>query len=315
MKYYMAPLEGLTTYLFRQTHYRYFGEMDKYFTPFISTHQEPLFTKKDMLELAPTQNTGMNVVPQLMGKSSVDFNWAVGALAEMGYKEVNLNLGCPSGTVVAKGKGSGFLGKLDLLETFLDDVFSNTTIDISIKTRLGLKDVAEFEQILQLYNKYPISELTIHPRVRMDYYKVPVHLDEFERALKGSANPVCFNGDIVTRLDLQEIEGKFSSVSGIMLGRGLIANPALLQSEAVARETLQQFVTELYEGYCSVFGDRRNAMLRMKEIWYFMMGLFDDEKNYTKELRKARDYHEYESLVARLFAEAPIRSETIPGWC
>ena len=155
----------------RQVHNRWFGGIDRYYAPFLSPTQSHCFGKKELDQVLPEHNEGIHLVPQLLTRNAEDFLWAAGELAAMGYKEVNLNLGCPSGTVVAKGKGSGFLARYEELSAFLDKIFTFCPIAISVKTRLGLTDPEEFGSLLELYNRFPICELTVHPRVQKDMYK------------------------------------------------------------------------------------------------------------------------------------------------
>ena len=171
MQYYFAPMEGVTSAVYRRTHHEFFPGIDRYFMPFITPTVHQCLTPRQLRDVAPEANAGVPAVPQLLTRSAPDFIWAAQALAEMGYDEVNLNLGCPSGTVTAKGKGAGFLVHPEELDRFLDAVFSACTVRISVKTRLGMHDPAEFEALLAIYNRYPICELTIHPRVRQDFYK------------------------------------------------------------------------------------------------------------------------------------------------
>jgi len=192
MHYDFAPMQGLTTWQFRGLHHRHFPGADRYFLPFFSPTQEHLFTQRDWRNLAPEYNEGVPAVPQLMARKPADFLWAAGELAAMGYREVNLNLGCPAGTVAAKGKGAGFLAHPEELDAFLDRVFSaGPEARITVKTRLGIREPEEFERLLEIYNRYPIAELTIHPRVQKDFYKYPVRTEAFAEALGKSCNPVC----------------------------------------------------------------------------------------------------------------------------
>ena len=184
MKYYFAPLEGVTSAPYRQAHHRHFSGVDRYYAPFISPTIHHVLTPREQRDILPEYNEGVPVIPQLLTKNAEDFLWAAGDLAAMGYSEVNLNLGCPSGTVVSKGKGSGFLGHPEELERFLDEIFEKSPIAVSVKTRLGVTDPDEFGPILELYNRYPISELTIHPRVQKQMYRKEVSV-----AMQGS-NPV-----------------------------------------------------------------------------------------------------------------------------
>lgn len=322
MRYYFAPMEGVTGHLYRNLHHRYFPGVDKYFLPFLSPSQEHSFTKKAFQDTLPENNqglnTGLNAVPQLLTRRAEDFIWAAGELARMGYRAVNLNLGCPSGTVTAKGKGSGFLAFPELLDQFLEEIFASVDLKISVKTRLGIADPAEFPRLLEIYNKYPITELIIHPRVRKDFYKNKVRLEDFAVALPTSRNPVCYNGNLVTAADCAAFSARFPGVDSVMLGRGLIANPALLSQvrggPGTDKSTLNAFHDDLYQGYYEAFGSARNAMFRMKEVWFYLICLFADNDSYAKKLRKATDILEYKALVAGIFRDLTLLEHTAAVW-
>lgn len=314
MQFYFAPMEGVTGAMYRRVHRRHFPGVDKYFMPFVSPGQEHNLTRRDLRELAPERNEGIPVVPQLMTKRVEDFNWAAGALAGMGYGEINLNLGCPSGTVVAKGKGSGFLADPAGLDRFLEEIFRRPAVRISVKTRLGLKDPEEFGPLLEIFNRYPIWELIIHPRVRTDFYKNAVNRGAFAAALEESRNPVCYNGDLVTQEDMADVRQAFPGVERVMIGRGLVANPALLCPERCTKAALRAFHDELYAAYCDAFGSEGNAMLRMKEVWFYMIGLFGDHERLAKRLRKTTDVGEYRAVVASIFGDLPLLADTVAGW-
>lgn len=306
MKYYFAPLEGVTKSDYRRLHYKYFAQADKYFIPFISPTQDHLMTARDMDEIAPERNEGIPAVPQILGNSTEHFIWAARELKAMGYKEVNFNLGCPSGTVTAKGKGSGLLGRLRQLDDMLADIYYVVDMDISIKTRLGLVSPDEFEAILEIYNKYPISELTIHPRVQKDFYKLPARPEEFEKYAGRAKAPLCYNGDIFSPADCAEISKRFPTVDALMLGRGLIRNPALIgqiKGEPMpAKSVFKDFHDELYE----IFKEKKwseNAMLcHLKEIWAFTGDLFKDSAKAEKAIRKSKHLSEYNDAVREMFA-------------
>lgn len=318
MQYYLAPMEGVTGFVYRRVHRRFFPGVDKYFMPFISPSQDHVFTKRDLRELSPEHNGGLTAVPQLLTRRADDFVWAAGALEQMGYREVNLNLGCPSGTVVAKGKGSGFLKRPAELDEFLSEIFSRVQIAISIKTRLGMWAPEEFGELLEIYNKYPAAELILHPRIQKDFYRHPARRAEFARYYKYSAAPVCYNGDLVTPGACGDCAAEFPTVERLMLGRGLIADPALIRRAkgggAADRETLHAFHGALYEGYAEAFGSRRNAMLRMKEIWFYHIHLYQDAQRHAKAIRKAADTAAYETAVAAVFRELELREDAAPGW-
>ena len=180
MRYYLAPMEGITNWVFRSAYHSCFRQMDKYFTPFLVPHVNKDFNTKEKNEIVPEHNQGQKLVPQILTKNAEDFVRTANILKEYGYQEVNLNLGCPSGTVVSKGRGAGFLEDPEELDRFFDAVFSELGMKISVKTRIGLHKPEEFEDLLEVYNRYPLEELIIHPRVRHDFYNNHPNMEVFE---------------------------------------------------------------------------------------------------------------------------------------
>lgn len=318
LKLYFAPMEGVTDHIFRKVHHRYFGGADKYFTPFFSPTADGRFPPRDRRDFDPAVNDGLPVVPQLLTRYAPDFLWAARALADMGYGEINLNLGCPSGTVTAKGKGSGLLDRLEELERLLDGIFAEPPAAISVKTRLGRNDPEEFPRLLALFNRYPIHELTVHCRVGADFYRKPARPDAFTVPLAESRSPVCYNGDLSTEADFRTFEVAFPTTPAAMVGRGAVADPALLRrirgGRPADRETLTEYTAALYEGYSSAFGSPRAALGRMKEIWFYQSCLFEGVEPYMKRLRKTTDPHEYRDQCARILGECPLRPQAIPAW-
>lgn len=309
MNYYDAPMEGLTDRIWRQAHQRWFGAPEapvRYYAPFLSPPENRVLIKKKMAELEPAANPGVQVIPQLLAKDGELAAWMIGELRRMGYTEVNLNFGCPSGTVTAKGKGSGMLRDPQKLDAFLDAVFSQAGGPVSVKTRLGVARAEEFGEILDVYNKYPLCELTIHPRVMKQLYRGQADREAFAACLPACTAPVCYNGDVTTVDDLRALEAAFPELSGIMVGRGLIADPALLRKavggSAASREELRGYHDELYHGYTEAFGMASCAVSRMKAHWFYLIHLFDGADALEKPLRKAREGWEYETVVNQIFA-------------
>ena len=313
-----APMEGITGSLFRRLHREYFPGVDRYYTPFLSPTAEHLFTAREQREFFPEQNRDVPVVPQILTKVPEDFLWAAGELHAMGYGEVNLNLGCPSGTVTAKGKGAGMLADLQTLERFLDAIYEKAPCPISVKTRLGMEAPEEFEAILEIYNRYPISELIIHPRVRKDLYRHPVRPAFFELALAKAKMPLSYNGGIVTAADYEEIAVRYPQVKAIMLGQGLVSDPSLAQrirtGETGSKEKLKEFHDRLLAGYAEQFGSRINAVKRMKELWFYLIRLFDGSEKHGKKLLKSKTPEEYLSVVQSIFRELPLLEDSAGGW-
>lgn len=313
MKLYFAPMEGITDHVFREIHHRYFPGADKYYTPFFSPTSDGRFPPRDRRDFDPQANRGMTVVPQLLTKSPEDFLWAAGALAGLGFGEINLNLGCPSGTVTAKGKGSGLLSDLEGLERLLDGIFADPPAPISVKTRLGRKDPEEFRRLMEIFAQYPICELTVHCRVGEDFYRKPARSEYFALALAESKAPLCYNGDLFTMADVALFLERYPTTPALMLGRGAVADPALFRrlkgGAGASRKELTDYTSALFEGYCTAFGNRRSALGRMKEIWFYLSCLFEDTQPYMKKLRKTTDPAEYENQVHRLLGECPLRED------
>ena len=309
MQYYAAPMEGLTDRVWRQAQQKWFGPegtAHRYYAPFLSPPENRVLIKKKMAELEPAANPGVQVIPQLLAKDGELAAWMIGELRRMGYTEVNLNFGCPSGTVTAKGKGSGMLRDPQKLDAFLDAVFSQAGGSVSVKTRLGVARAEEFGEILNVYNKYPLCELTIHPRVMKQLYRGQADREAFAAYLPACTAPVCYNGDVTTVDDLRALEAAFPGLSGIMVGRGLIADPALLRKAvggpAASREELRGYHDELYHGYTEAFGMASCAVSRMKAHWFYLIHLFKGADALEKPLRKAREGWEYETVVNQIFA-------------
>lgn len=300
MNYYFAPLEGLTDNVYRQLHHKYFPGVDRYYTPFFSPTVHRALTPREARELPPADTLGCDTVPQLLTKVAEDFVWMADQCRLLGYKEVNLNLGCPSGTVTAKGKGSGMLRDPDFLDRFLDKIFRGSPLPISIKTRIGFRDPEEFPGLMEIFNQYPVRELTVHPRVREDFYKGKVHMDAFRYALDNSRAPVCYNGDIRSIAEAEAIGKAFPEISAVMVGRGLIADPGMFAPNGTDPKILGQFMDELFDAYYAQFGSARNTMFRMKEHWGMIVGRFENSEKLAKALRKATDMAQFRDITAQI---------------
>ena len=313
-RYDFAPLDGITKAVYRQVWHRHFGGADRYFIPFFSPTEHHVFTDRDRREVGPENNQGLPLVPQVMTRRADDFLWAAEVVADMGYTEVNLNLGCPSGTVTAKGKGSGFLAKPEELERFFDEVFAKIQMPVSVKTRLGIQSPEEFPRLLEIYNQYPIDCLTIHARVQKEKYRGEVHLDDFAWAMEHAKIPLCYNGDLRTVEEVRAFEARFPTATAAMIGRGAIADPALLRKlrggSAATREELQAFMQDLYHSYQIFYGQVGTAAQRMREVWFYLIHLFEDADRLNKQLRRFKNPGEYETIEAAIFAELPLRDHS-----
>ena len=314
MRYYFAPMEGLTDSIYRRLHHKYFPGVDRYYMPFISPTIHRQLTHKEDRELPPASGEAFTAVPQVLTKVADDFLWAAQVCADRGYDEINLNTGCPSGTVVSKGKGSGMLRSTEELERFLDAIFAVSPLPISVKTRLGLENPGDFVDILEVFNQYPIKELTVHPRVRKDFYKQPVREEWFRYAYENSKIPLCYNGNLITTAQAENIAATYPGVDSVMIGRALIGDPGMLCPGGTTRETLKQFHDEMVAEYIRVFGSARNAMFRMKENWSLLHKRFEDTDRLWKRLRKSTDYGDYMAITNEIFQTLPLSDKLRADW-
>ncbi len=342
-KFYFAPMEGITQYTLRNTHRAMFGgEIAKYYTPFLSAPKTHKFKKREKNDILPINNDVFPdytdiVIPQILANSAENFLWAAKEIAAMGYKEINLNLGCPVATVVTKHKGSGLLADISYLDNMLkeitsDELFSgkenakeSASPKFSVKTRLGVTDESEADKLMEVFAKYPISELTIHARVQKDFYQGKPKTDAFKRAVEiyrecGGCADICYNGDInniddYNRLidDMKSLGARAGNsdnpggISSVMMGRGMLRNPALARdlaagSTTLTKDELKQYLEKLYQGYETFIHEDRNVIFKMLEHWAFINSHFEDSDKCLKAIRKARSKGEYLAAVRNIFS-------------
>lgn len=329
MKYYFAPMEGITGYIVRNAYHHNFGDIDRYFTPFIPAGKK--MNKRVIRDLLPENNAGIHLIPQLMSNNAADVLDNCESLREYGYSTVNINLGCPSGTVAHKGRGAGFLNYPEELDAFLYQIFEKTDFKISLKTRVGVESMDGWERLLTIYAKYPLEELIIHPRLQKDFYKNPLHMDAFQMAVDIVKDiPLCYNGDLVNLEGIRHFASSYPGVNRVMIGRGLLANPGLIvqaKNADRAREAsqslppasaisssgsgtystafdadtykkkLRSWHDEILSGYLSIFTGERDAVFHMKEIWLYLYRSFSDSDKYLKKIKKSQNLQEDQKSV------------------
>lgn len=307
MQIYLAPLEGVTGYLYRNAFRHHFGGVDRAYAPFAAPNKNESFSPRERRDLDPAHNRELETVPQLLTNNAAHFRRAAEELAAWGYGEVNLNLGCPSATVTRKGKGAGFLAEPAALEHFLEEIFTAPPLDISIKTRIGAEDVAEWPELLDIFNRFPLKMLIVHPRLLREQYGGRPHWDAFELAVKTARAPLCYNGDIRTVEDYRAVRAAFPSVEAVMLGRGLVGNPTLAEEirggapADIGRR--KDFHDELLAAYRAAFSGDRPVLFKMRELWEYWLPHFASGARHAKALRKADTVARYLDVAERLFAE------------
>lgn len=313
IKLYAAPMEGLTTCIWRRAQRESFGGVDKYFTPFLSPNGNLTFQRKELDEVTQGER---DTVPQLLTNRGEYFVWAARELYAMGHREVNFNLGCPSGTVTAKHKGAGLLAYPEELERCLDEIFSALPdMRVSVKTRIGKNDPAEWQRLLDIYERYPISELIVHPRVQKEFYRGTVHRDAFDAALARRRDAPVYNGDLFTAADVAAFCRQYPQVRAVMVGRGLIADPALGRrlrgGTTASRQELTAFHDRLLADYRQRLSGDTPVLHRMRELWNWLGGSFNGAERELKAIRKAKTVAEYLPAAQRLLRDCPLRENAV----
>lgn len=305
MKLDFAPMEGISTYIYRGLHARFFGGTEEYFAPFIAPDGSGSFKSSALRDILPENNRNIYLIPQLLVNRPGPFIHVARELSAMGYTEVNLNIGCPSATVVSKHKGSGMLLDLKSLDNCLNEIFSLAPLGVSIKTRMGMESTEEFSAIMEIYRKYPLKRLIVHARARSGMYKSPVDIPGFLSALRDCPWPVWYNGDIFSPDSLNPLATGTQSIAGLMLGRGAVADPALPRvlkgGKALEVQELKAFHDTLLDAYLAAGYDGRAAMSRLKELWFYMLYKFPDSRRESKQLLKSQTLPDYVSAVSALF--------------
>ena len=310
MNFYFAPFEGISGYVYRNAYNKFFGSIDKYFIPFIMPNQFGHLNYKELNDILPSHNEGMKAVPQLLTNNADDFINTVNEIKKYGYDEVNLNLGCPSKTVVTKYKGAGLLADTDRLDKFLKEIYDKSSVEISIKTRIGMSDPEEVKELVDIYNKYPVKELIVHPRLQSDYYKNSPNLESFKYIKDNTNHKLCYNGDIFKKEDYEEVISKIKDLEYIMLGRGILMNPGLTEYIKTGykkeKDCYINFHNYIYDNYKEVLFGEKTVLFKMKELWFYLGNSFTNFDKYGKKIKKALNLSKYEEAVSSLFNEQEI---------
>ena len=307
-----APLEGMTDAIYRRVHRATFGGIRQYYLPFVSPARSLSFTNRQQFDLAPAQNAGMPAVPQVLCRDAELFADMAALLKEAGYSEVNLNLGCPSGTVTAKGKGAGMLRDPAALDRFLDQVFARSPLPVSLKTRIGFESLSEWSDLLRIFIQYPVKEWILHPRTCREHYGGSPHRRCYGQALEAAPFPVIYNGDIFTLSDYQAFCAEYPAAPGIMLGRGIAVNPALAQEirggEALTKDALRLFHDRLYREYLKYWPETA-VVGRLHGIMAYLCQALDCPESVLRALRKSTRAEDYQEAACQVFSQGILRDE------
>ena len=311
-EYAFAPMEGITTAPFRRLHQQYFPGIDRYYTPFAVANQTKSFQRREIRDILPSANEGIPVVPQILGNKADEVAWALEELASYGYHEINFNLGCSMPQIAKRGKGAGFLYPPDRLDHFFHDLFETTILQkgeilLTIKTRIGTEKREEHTQLLQIFNRYPFGKLIVHPRLGSDVYNNTPDMEVFAHWYAESTHPLWYNGDIATPEQVRRMENTYPRLGGIMIGRGLIRRPSLVREvkgEMAAEPTeLCAYLEDLLDLYLDMFADPRQAVSKMKEIWWYLGSCYPDRGKELKRLKKCQHAQELRALQRIILQE------------
>lgn len=301
IKLYFAPLEGITTATYRNAHARMFEGCDGYYAPFITPSDIERISLKSMRDILPENNKEIPLNVQVLTAQSDSFFKFAKKAESLGYREFNINLGCPSQTVVKKGRGAGFLKDPEGIDRFLYDIFERGGVSVSVKTRTGFFSGQEMEQLMQVYNKYPLSLLIIHPRARTDFYKGEPDMKVFREAYDVSTNPVCYNGNIFSKWDYDRIVEEYPGLNSVMIGRGAIKNPAIFRhikgGLPLNADELKTFSRELIKNYMEKLDSEYFTLNKLKEIWMYIMWNYPEERKLLKAIKKTSKLSDFERIL------------------
>ena len=308
-KIYLAPFQGITTYTYREIYTKHFVGIDKLFTPFFTGIHKSKSLEKRAIELNFNHQNGVEVVPQVLSKDADEILRFAEVCQNKGFKEINWNLGCPYPRVANKKRGSGMLPYPEMINNILENTMPNLNIDFSIKCRLGYFSEEEIIELMDVFNLYKISEITIHARIGKQLYAGDVRLEAFKNALDKSNNDVVYNGDIFSKKGFEKFNADFKTVNKWMIGRGMLIDPFLpaivkgLQIPDVEdqKQVAYKFATDLYLAYRKKMNDRLQAINVMKEFWSFLSQSFDESQKIFNRIKKTKSFDDYEEAVAEAF--------------
>ncbi len=324
----LAPMRGITTMHYRKAFVRHFEGLDVEMAPFISTVSAERIHPKLLKDVLPENNSGLPLIPQVIGNNADDFVQMNLALQDLGFNEVNWNMGCPHKPIRRKQRGSGLLPHPEKVDSILDTVCAKSSCRISVKVRLGVSDKSELLNLIPVLNKYPLSEVIIHPRTAEQMYTGTVDLDAFEEAYKLLNLPVCYNGDINDLEFYQTVQKRFPEINRFMLGRGLLANPFLCEEIKNGNRIKEQlgapasmdsedavppanhikrisaFHTDILASYEAAFHGDHSILGKMKEFWTYQSTHLSNGRKMFKKLKKTQRLSTYKDIVAEFLADA-----------
>lgn len=295
---YLAPLQGFTDYAFRQAFYALFEAPDVAFSPFIETHKPDHRALRDVL---PGHNQGIRLVPQILGNNAAEMQQVILHLRQLGYTEINWNLGCPYPMVTKRQMGAGLLPYPQQIDAILADLFKDSALRLSVKMRLGLTDPGDWKALVPVLNRYPLAEVIIHGRTACQMYKGEADVSAFPGMIGQLLHPVCYNGDINTLEDFQSLSQRLPGMSGWMIGRGLLANPLLVHEIKTNNKATPQEVKTainrlhdqlIYQNSIRLSGES-HLIHKVKPYWEYFAHSLPDAQKELKKIKKATTLSAY----------------------
>ncbi len=307
----LAPMRGITTMHYRKAFVRHFGGLDAEMAPFIPTVHAEKINPKLLRDVLPENNSGLPLIPQLIGNNAADFVNMAKALHDLGYEEVNWNLGCPHKPIRNKRRGSGLIPHPEQVDALLEEICTGSPCKVSVKVRLGVSDQSELMNLIPVLNRHPLSEVIVHPRTAEQMYDGKADLGAFALAFQELTRPVCYNGDIGDLAFFQTLDKCFPTLGRFMLGRGLLANPFLCEQiksgnpvteNAVAR--LRAFHDEVFENYRTVIDGEVPMLGKMKEFWAYPAQHLSNGRKFIKKVKKCHRLATYEQILDEYLTDA-----------
>ncbi len=307
---YLAPFQGITGVTFRSVYTRNFQGIDKLYTPFFNgIHNETKLPARKLAELGQNFENGIEVVPQILSKEPDEIIRFARLCHNLGFSELNWNLGCPYPQVANKKRGSGMLPYPEMVDNILQKAMIDMPVRFTIKCRLGYGSSAEIFNLVPIFNNYPIAEITIHARIGKQLYSGFPDRDLFQKAMGLIHAPVVYNGDIFSVDDFNDVNNSFETISHWMIGRGILSDPFLpakIKNLPVANDQqtyMRKFIGEIYLAYRKQMNDNLAALGVLKEYWHYLSESFDDPHKVFKKLKKVNRFDEYEDAVRFIFDE------------
>lgn len=303
----LGPFQGITDAPFRKVFQKHFEGIDKFYTPFFTGIQKDHAKNLQGEEIDPSFNDVTCLTPQILSTDAEEIARFAEQCKELGYHEINLNMGCPFPRVANKKRGSGLLPYPDKIKALFDGIFERIDIQFSVKCRLGYFDPKEMDALIDIFNAYPLSELIIHPRIGKQLYSGEADVKRFANLIPQLKAPLAYNGDITTVDRFNEIRSQVQPVDMFMLGRGLLSNPFLAEdikgitNMRDRKARLRAYVDELYEERLHHAGGSPKVLGRMKELWSYLMYNFEDPQDVWRKIKKLNALKDYEEAVDLIF--------------